>query len=261
MQDVRRNQILEAMMRDGKVTVTQLCQRFGVAPMTIRRDLTALDRQGLLRKIHGGAVSVQGRSYEPPRHLRTTHNLAAKRAIGRAAAELVLEGESIALDTGTTTLEIARALAGKRNLTIVTASLPIANELVSIFTLDSDVRLILTGGILRPGELSMVGHVAEQTCGDLHVDKAFLGIGGISLQDGLTEFNLEDALVKQSWLRSARQRIVVADSSKFGQITFASVGPLSAIDTLVTDRDIPKDFLQALRRQGIKVIVADEAAG
>jgi len=125
--------------------------------MTIRRDLRDLDREGLLRRVHEGGVSSLGRSHEPPYAIRVTSNDEKKKAIGRKAAELVLDGDSIALDVGTTTLEIAHALHGKRNLNIITASLPIANEIVIGLHLNSDVRPVLAAGIVRSGEQSMIG--------------------------------------------------------------------------------------------------------
>lgn len=252
----RRKLIFELVQQSGTVTVTELCQRFDVSDMTIRRDLTALDREGLLRRVHGGAVNSGGRSYEPPYLLRSHKNVKAKKAIGRKAAEMIYDGDSIALDVGTTTLEIAGALAERRNLTIITASLPIANEIVSSYSLNNDFRLILTGGTLRPGELSMVGHFAKEMYRNLHVDKAFLGIGGISLDDGLTEYNLEDALVKRVLLASASQKVLVADGSKFGKTTFASVGALADIDTIVTDASAPEAIIKAIQDEGIQVIIA-----
>ena len=169
---------------------------------------------------------------------------------------MILDGDSIALDVGTTTLEIALALKEKHNLTILTASLPIANEVVSNLSLNSDVRLILTGGVVRPGELSLIGHIAEQTYQDFHVDKAFIGVGGLSLEDGLTEYNLEDALVKKPLIDHANQRIVVADSSKIGKTTFKSVAPLSVVDMLVTDEEIEEEQMEALVELGIEVVIA-----
>ncbi len=257
LQSERRRRIIDLVQQEGQVTVADLCQMFGVSEMTIRRDLRDLDREGLLRRVHGGAVSNLGRSYEPPYRFRATRNVEAKQAIGRKAAEMIMDGDSIALDVGTTTLEIARALHGKRNLTIVTSSLPIANEIVANLSLETDVRLILTGGIVRAGELSMTGSIAEHTYSVLHVDKAFIGIGGISLEAGLTEYNLDDALVKQPLIEHARERIVVADGSKLGRTTFAFVAPLSAIDVLVTDRSAPQDIVQALRSAGIQVVLAE----
>lgn len=255
MQSERQRQIVEIIQQSGSVNVADLCNRFNVSEMTIRRDLRDLDREGLLRRVHGGAVSNLGRSYEPPYKIRTTRRAEIKKDIGRRAAELIVDGDSIALDVGTTTLEIAYALPGKRNLTIITASLPIANEIVSNLSLNSDVRLILTGGIVRSGELSMVGHIAEQTYSNLHVDKAFIGVGGISLEDGLTEYNLEDALVKKPLIQNAHQRIVVADSSKIGRTTFTTVAPLSMVNTIVTDSDIPGEIKKSLQEQGIEVLI------
>jgi len=257
MQSERRRKILEITQESGSTSVADLCALFDVSEMTVRRDLRDLDREGLLRRVHGGAVSNLGRSYEPPYAVRRTRNDEKKRAIGRQAAELVLDGDSIALDVGTTTLEIAHALQGRRNLTIITASLPIANEIVSNLSLKADVRLILTGGIVRSGELSMIGHIAARTYADFHVDKAFIGVGGMSLEDGLTEYNLEDALVKKPLLQNAHQRIVVTDSSKLGRTTFTSVAPLSRVNTLVTDSDISREVLQDLQKLGIEVLVVE----
>jgi DeoR/GlpR family transcriptional regulator of sugar metabolism len=257
----RHRKILDVIAEEGRITVAQICEMFSVSEMTARRDLRILDRQGLLRRVHGGAVSSLGRSYEPPYNLRVTQAVEVKQAIGRKAAEMVIEGDSIALDVGTTTLEIARALKDKHNLTIITASLTIANEIASQFSLGSDVRLILTGGILREREFSMIGHIAERAYRDLHVDKAFIGIGGLDLKEGLTEYNLEDALVKRPLLQSARKRIVVAEGSKLGRITFATIGPLSAIQTLITDRSAPEDITAELENMGIQVLVGEVDSG
>jgi DeoR/GlpR family transcriptional regulator of sugar metabolism len=256
LQAERRSEILEILREEGRVTVPELCERFHVSEMTIRRDLRDLDREGMLRRVHGGAIYSLGRSYEPPYQLRSTDSTEAKQAIGRAAAEMIFDGDSIALDIGTTTIEIARSICDKRNLTIVTAGLPIAFEIASTLSLNSDVRLILTGGIVRPGELSMIGHLAHHVYREFHVDKAFIGIGGLTLEAGLTEYNLEDALVKRPLLGSANQVIVVADGSKFGRTTFVTVGPLSAVDMVITDETAPNDMVQALQDMGIQVIVA-----
>jgi DeoR/GlpR family transcriptional regulator of sugar metabolism len=203
-----------------------------------------------------GAAANLGRSYEPPFQTRATKNQPAKAAIGLKAAELIYDGDSIALDVGTTTLEVARGLAGKRNLTVVTNCLQIANLLVDILSLEVDARLILTGGIVRPRELSMIGNIPEQVYQDFHVDKAFIGIGGISLEDGLTEYNIEDTQIKRMLLKSAREKIVVADSSKFGLTTFATAGPLTAVDKIVTDANAPADMVDEIRKIGVEVIVA-----
>lgn len=253
----RRGEILRIVNERGKISVTEISDRFEVSEMTARRDLRAMDQEGLLRRVHGGAVSRLGRSYEPPYPTRTTKNVEAKRRIGRAAAGLVVDGDSLALDIGTTTLEVARALQGRHNLTIVTTSLPIANELVSRFSLENDIRLILTGGIVRARELSMVGHLAERAFSELRVDKAFFGIGGLNFQSGLTEYNIEDALVKRPLFEAAKMRIVVADGTKLGRTTFVKIAPLEEIDLLITDAEAPTHFLHELETHGIDVLVAD----
>jgi DeoR/GlpR family transcriptional regulator of sugar metabolism len=257
MQSDRRRMIVELVQESGSKTVAELCDLFDVSEMTIRRDLRDLDREGVLRRVHGGAVSSLGRSYEPPYAMRSTRNSEIKRAIGRSAVELIVDGDSIALDVGTTTLEIAQALQGKHNLTIITASLPIANQILSNLSLTSEVRLILTGGIVRSGELSMIGSIAAQTYADYHVDKAFIGVGGMSEETGLTEYNLEDAMVKKQMIRNAHQCIVVADSTKIGQTTFVSIAPLSTVDTLITDSQIPAAAQRRFESLGIEVIVAE----
>jgi DeoR/GlpR family transcriptional regulator of sugar metabolism len=258
LQADRRRKILQMLEDKGTVSVSDLCEQFDVSDMTIRRDLLELDKKGLLRRVHGGAISNLGRSYEPPYQLRSTDSLEQKRAIGIEASNLILDGDSLALDVGTTTLEIARHLKDKTNLTIITASLLIANEISSSASLESGVRLILTGGIVRPGELSMVGHISENTYGEFHVDKAFIGVAGISLEDGLTEYNLEDARVKKELMKTAGQKIIVADSKKFARTTFYKIAPLTEADTIITDSEAPQDFIAELRKIGIEVIIAEK---
>lgn len=253
----RLRQIAEIAMERGSISIPEICERFGVSEMTARRDLNELDRQGLLRRVHGGAIASLARSYEPPFSSRAIKNTPAKVAIGRKAAELVYDGDSIALDVGTTTPEIIGGLKGKRSLTIVTSCLQIANRVVSELSLSSDVRLILTGGVVRPLELSMVGSIPLLTYRQLHVDKAFIGIGGIDPLAGLTEYNLEDAQTKQALIESAREKIVVADGSKFGLTTFASVCPVQAINTIVTDATAPAEMVLRLREAGISIIHAN----
>jgi DeoR/GlpR family transcriptional regulator of sugar metabolism len=252
----RRNQIAEIVSQEGQLSVTEISDLFGVSEMTARRDLRDLDQKGLVRRVHGGAVSRLGRSYEPPYPTRMQENQSKKRRIGQAAAALVVDGDSLAFDVGTTTLEVARHLQGRQNLTIVTASLPIANELVSLFSLEDEIRLILTGGVLRARELSMIGDLARRAYTDLHVDKAFIGVGGISVDSGLTEYNIEDATTKTPLLKSAKQKIVVADSSKLGRTTLSRIGGLDEIDLLVTDANADPTMVRQIEGAGVKVRIA-----
>ena len=253
----RQSLIVEIVNREGSIQISDICNKFDVSDMTARRDLNELDRRGLIRRIHGGAITNYGRSYEPPFQTRSTKNQEAKSAIGKKAAELIYDGDSIALDVGTTTLEIVHGLVGKRNLTIITSSLQIANLVVKTLSLETDARLILTGGIVRPRELSMIGSIAERVFEEFHVDKAFIGIGGINIEAGLTEFNIEDAQTKKRLIKTARENIVVADGSKMGVTTFARVASLDAINKIVTDQSADNKMIESISKLGVEVIVAD----
>ena len=251
MNSHKRHQIiLDLINQNDSVQVTELVSMFGVSEVTIRRDLDILERQGLLRRVHGGAISGSGRSYEPPFISRSAKCSEEKQRIGKAAAEMIHNGDSIMLDVGTTTLEIARNIFDRQNLTVITPSFHIALALVE----HPGIRLILTGGILRRGELSLVGHLAERTIEGFNVDKFFMGAGGIDPEFGFTEFNLEDTLVKQAMLKRAKEIIVVADSSKFGLIALNSIAPISVADRILTDTNAPVEMVEQIEQLGIEVL-------
>jgi DeoR/GlpR family transcriptional regulator of sugar metabolism len=252
LSETRHQIILDLLDAQGSIAVADLVARFDVSEMTVRRDLVALERKGLLRRVHGGAVSDRGRSYEPPFLSRSATHLTEKQRIGQAAAGLVRNGDSLTLDVGTTTLEVARCLSDKQNLTVITPCFQIASLLVE----RPGIRLILTGGILRPGELSMVGHLAERVFSEFFVDKLFLGAAGIDFEAGLTEYNLEDTLVKQAMLRNAKEIILVADASKFNRIALTAIAPLKVINYVVTDFSIDPTIVARLKKENIQVILA-----
>lgn len=250
--DQRKQYILNRIERDGTVTVTEMAETLNVSEMTIRRDLIELENSGLVRRVHGGAVSARGRSFEPPFLLRVMQNANAKRSIGYRASQLVMEGDSIGLDIGTTTQEMATFLTNFHNLTIITPSLRIAY----IFLNQSDIRLILPGGIVRPGEASLVGEMSYQIFQDFYVDKLFLGISNLNAETGLTEFNMEDAQVKKVMMRNAKQVILLADSSKFNGIAFARVSDFNQVHKLVTDAMPEGPLLAKLEEAGVEIILA-----
>ena len=249
----RRKTILELIETQSSISVVQLSRVLGVSDMTVRRDLRILSNSGLLERVHGGALSRRGRSYEPPFFIREKESGRHKELIGQRAASLIQQGDSVTLDVGTTTLELARNMEGIPNLSVLTASLRIANELVD----SPNIRLILTGGMVRQQELSLVGYIAERTYEEFRVDKAFVGVGGIHVEAGLTEYNLEDAQVKKSLIANADQVIVLADSRKLGETCFAYIAPLSSVDILVTDADASPEMLEAFRENGVEVIIAE----
>ena len=246
----RRRDIAARLATAGEASFSSLAQTFGVSEMTIRRDLEALETEGSVRRVRGGAISVVSRSYEPPISERSTERSAAKRAIGMAAAELLSDGEIVILDVGTTTLELARALSGHRTLTVVTASLLVAGELANA----PGIRTLVTGGVLRPGEMSLIGHRAEDSFADLNCDTVFLGVAGVDVERGLTEYNLDDSRIKQAALASARRCVVLADESKLGRVTFSTVAPLSAVDVLVTDAAPDHPVVVQAADAGVKIV-------
>jgi DeoR/GlpR family transcriptional regulator of sugar metabolism len=248
----RHRAIISAVEVQGTVRVVELAKQLNVTEMTIRRDLSLLERQGLLKRVHGGGISARGRSYEPTLVLRNTVHVAEKQRIARLADELIKEGDFIALDVGSTTFELARRLASRRNLTVITPSLLIANVLANL----PELRLILPGGIVRPGETSMVGELSHRALEMFHVDRLFLGVGSIDSTAGLTEYNWDDTLVKQAMLKTAKQVIALADASKFERIATVKIAPLEALDVLVTDQAPPAGLAKALQKAEVKVLVA-----
>jgi DeoR/GlpR family transcriptional regulator of sugar metabolism len=245
----RLQRIVAAVESNGTVAIADLVQRLGVTAMTVRRDLACLERKGLLRRVRGGAVGAQGRSYEPPLLARTGSHADEKQRIGAAAAALVRDGDSIAIDVGTTALEVARHLVGRHNLTVITPGVHVAGALAE----QPGIRVILTGGILRPGEFSLVGPLAERAFKDFFVDKLFLGIGGIDFTAGLTEFNVEDAQVKRAMVAGAKEVVVVADASKFDRVALAAVAGLDVVRQVVSDTGLRPDAVARLRAMGIAV--------
>jgi DeoR/GlpR family transcriptional regulator of sugar metabolism len=247
----RRQLVLQLLEQEGEVSVSKVSLSAGVSEMTIRRDLDALARGGLLKRVHGGAISLVSRSYEPPFAARMERNFELKRKIGEAAAGLVGDGETLILDVGTTVLETARALRCRHNLTVLTASIRAMDLLAS----GDGIQLISTGGVVRPGEMSLVGDLAERAFDDLRFDSFVMGVGGIDLEEGLTEFNPEDARVKKHALMSARRCIVVADHTKLGKVAFSRIAPLDRVDVLVTDQEAEPEVLDGFRSVDVEVVV------
>lgn len=250
----RQRFIIKQIEEKGSVNVIELAETLDVSEMTIRRDLNDLEKTGIVRRIHGGAVSARGRGYEPPLALRSAENRTIKQMLGKYASEMVVEGDSIAMDVGTTIYEVATNLREISNITIVTPSIPIG----SLFYDRPNVRLILPGGIVRPGETSMIGELARRNLEILYFDRLFLGVGAIDAHVGLTEYNMDDAAVKQTMIKNAKEIILVADASKLQKIAFAFVASLNAIHHLVTNEEPPEELMGVLKESGVIVHVVNE---
>jgi len=255
VRDRRRADIIEELARNRVVRVGDLSQRFGVSEMSIRRELHALEQLGLLQRVHGGAVAIPTAPSNHSFASRMHSHVDEKVRIGRAAAELIREGDRIILDSGTTILQVVRsippALLDSGNLTVITGSLPNARELSS-----RNIHLILLGGVyLSEYELAVGPQTIEQLKG-LHARKVFIGTDGLTFAQGVTTANVLEAEVDRAMIAAATETIVVADSSKIGVIGLTTSIPLSGITKLVTDTNAPADFVAALREQGVEVILA-----
>ncbi|HWN35790.1 MAG TPA: DeoR/GlpR family DNA-binding transcription regulator [Pseudonocardia sp.] len=247
----RREEIRRLLLEHGEVEFGALADRFGVSEMTVRRDLEALESDGVARRVRNGAIDVTGRAVEPPFGNRASVARAAKIAMAARAIELVAEDETVVLDSGTTVLELARLLRRRElALTVLTPSVLAAIEIAAI----PGSRVILTGGTVRPGELSLIGPAAEEPFTELNCDVVFLSTAGLDLAHGLTDYNLEEARVKRAALCSARRSVALMDRSKLDRVYLANVLPLSSLDVLVTDADPAHPVLERAREIGIKVL-------
>lgn len=247
----RQERILEILTEDGSVDVGQLSAELGVSAITVRRDLSLLEASGALRRVYRGATRTNSGSYEPPFAVRSRRHVAAKRQIATTVGKLVDDGQTIILDAGTTGIAIAERLVD-RHVTICAPSLRITQVLVS----SPSVRLIVTGGMVRPGEQSLVGSAAVRTLQDHHFDLYIMTVSGAHLDHGFTEWNPDDAEVKRAALRAASRCIVACDSSKIGHTAFARICGLDAVDMLVTDGRVPEDQLKIFREKGLNVCIA-----
>jgi DeoR/GlpR family transcriptional regulator of sugar metabolism len=248
----RRELLLKLLEERGAVGVSEASSSVRVSQMTIRRDLQLLAKAGLAVRVHGGAVAAASTSYEQPFVGRAERNVEAKQRIGAVAAGMIGDGETVILDVGTTALQVAAAFAGRRNLTILTPSL----RALSLLQEQEGIQLMTTGGVLRRGELSLTGELAEKAFSDFRFDTFIMGVGGVHPVHGLTEFNPGDARVKKCALAAASRCVVVADHTKLGRIAFSRIGPLSAATFLVTDREADAGALEAIRSEGVEVILA-----
>ena len=246
----RQEQILQYIQQHKRATVDELTAHFGVSPATVRRDLDALEKQGKVRRFRGGAMPGQAPP-ELPALQRANEQAEEKARIGQAAAQLVEDGDTIFLGSGTTVLEVAKHLHGKKGITVITNSLLVVNELAQ----DTAIDTIVIGGMLRHSELSMIGHIAEQALREVRANKVFMGIRAIDLKNGLTNDYLPETLTDRAILNIGAQTIILADHTKCGVVSTAYLAPLSAVDILITDDKTDRDFIDALRQRNIEVIV------
>src|ERR1044072_736810 len=247
----RQTKILELLEKRGQITVVDLSKRFKTSEVTIRNDLKALHDRGLVRRAHGGAVKVATVRMDPSLKIKAELHADEKRRIGAAAAEMINDGDSIILDSGTTTQQIARQIKHKKDLKVITNGLNIAMELFGA----KDIQLIFLGGVIRQNSLSAVGHFAEDILAQLSADKVLLAVDACDVEFGLSTPNVEESQVNQEMARIAKETILVADSSKFGKRSLSRIAPLSDIDIIITDKTLPTETQTELRSHELKLVL------
>ncbi|ODU01059.1 MAG: decarboxylase [Pseudonocardia sp. SCN 72-86] len=247
----RQRHIVELVAAAGEVGIAELAEATGASEMTIRRDLDVLAERGVVERYRGGARTLL-RGTEMPYGVRCADRLDVKRRLAEEVAALVADGESVLIDSGTTCLEVAKALNGRR-LTVLALTVHALGALVPTPTL----TVLAPGGAVRPGELSFIGPMACEAIGRLRVDTAVLGCCGLTAADGLTAYDLDEAAVKQAAIASARRVVVVTESAKLGRTALARVCPPSAIDLVVTEADAAPAEVAALTEAGTLVRFVD----
>ncbi len=245
----RKRRILEYVRQHNSATIHTLAKAFQVHEATIRRDLSEIEQEGVLKRTHGGVVMEEWTNDEPSFHERSHQNLDQKMRIGRLAASLVQDGDHIIIDSGTTTLHIAKHLVHHSNITVVTNDINVAAELKDA----PKVKVILTGGELYPGSYMLNGMLTDYALKSLHVVKAFIGTPALHPQHGLMHPEAQLVPAKQGMIRAAREIIVVTDHRKIGKLSLHTVAPTKAIHTLITDEETGEEELRMFRDSGMTV--------
>ncbi len=248
----RHRQILVLLERRRRLSVAEIVRHFAISEATARRDLQTIASDGKARRVHGGVLAVEAVPPELPLLERGRQQSTEKGRIGHLAASLIGPHETVFLGSGTTVLEVARSLRDRRDLTVITNSLPVLNLLVG----KRDLTVIALGGMLRESELSLIGHITELGLKEVRVDKVVLGTRGISLEHGLTNDYLQETLTDRLIPKIGREVIVVADHTKIERVSMVRLAPLAEVHIFVTDSEASPRFIRALKRRGIKVMLA-----
>jgi len=251
--DERRREIVKILKNDGRVSVEDLVRRFSVSAVTLRADLGQLAKRGILVRSYGGAMLPQEPHQEYPLNVKRTIYHAEKTRIGRAAVKLIRPHQTIVLDSGTTSAEVARAIkaSGLEALTVVTHALNIAGEFLDA----SNISVIMIGGIMRHVSGSFVGPQAERLITELHADHFFLGVDGLDPDVGLSTPDLLEAQLNTLMMRISQEVTVVADASKLGRRSLSVIGGIESVRRIITDDRAAPETLEAIRRKGVEVVV------
>lgn len=250
--EVRKQEIVDLVQREGTITVNELCDIFSVSPATIRNDLTELEILGALKRTHGGAISNERTAnYELTFSEKEVLNIDAKQAIAKEAVKFIRPGDAIAIDTGTTTLELVKLIVNIPNLTVVTNDLRIASYLEE----NSEIDVFFLGGAIRKKFHCTVGKTVEDMLERMFIDTAFVSANGFHLKRGISTPSPEVGAAKHGMITAAAKVIFLADKTKIGKSTFSYFAASSDIDIMITDYNAEEDFLEEAEKRGIKIIV------
>lgn len=253
MPEERRLAIAAAIRRQPLVRAGELADQLGVSAETVRRDLMALEDQGILERVYGGARSLTARAFEPPAVERRRRELAAKKAMAARVVSLLAPGDTVILDVGTSVAEVARLLPWDFRGRVLTPSLPVALALDG----HEHVEVLVSGGQMRRGDMALSGRQAERFVSDYYVDKAILGSGGVHAAAGLTDYYPAEVALRQLILGHAAETYVLADSTKVGRIALCKVCDVGALSAIVTDSRVAPESVAALESAGATVMVAE----
>ncbi|SCY33435.1 DeoR/GlpR family DNA-binding transcription regulator [Alkaliphilus peptidifermentans] len=245
----RKANILRILERNYRIQVNDLTEELKVSESTIRRDLQDLEQEGLLKRTHGGAVKLENTSFEPTMDEKEQVNIAAKAEIGKRAAALIEDNDTVILDAGSTTLQIAKNIKSK-NVTVLTNSILIALELSK----NNDVEVVVTGGYIRKEIVSLVGPITDKIIKSFRVDKAFIGANSITIEDGYTTPNIDEAHTKSIMIKSSKEVYIVADNSKFGKVSFSKIADANEVDGIITDNGIEQHLIEKYMSKNIQII-------
>lgn len=247
----RYRQILDILEKEKTVKVSMLIKLFNVSIETVRRDLEYLEKEGHLRRVHGGAVLDRVITKNNDFQIRKTENLEEKSEIAKIAVSFISEGQSIAMNGGTTTLEVAKELKKHfKRLTILTDSLSIADELADM----EKYTIIICGGVLKGDEYILSGEIAENNISRFNIDTALIGVSGVSLQEGITDYNVSELQIQKKMIEVSQQVIMLADSNKFDVITLLKICNLDKVNVIITDSKLNPKVLNKYRENGVEVV-------
>ena len=256
LSEERKRGIMERLRLEGRVKVADLAAEFAVSEETVRRDLELLGRDGLLKRVYGGAIAAN--SFEPPYMQRLPVRHEEKRRIGIKAAKLLRDGDTIAIDVGTTALELAKAIRGLQRLTVLTNSLAVAAALMDSLTGGVFTgKVIVIGGEMNPEQQSLTGVLSEWMMERFRVDKAFLSTGGITLEGGVSDYDLAESDMSRRFAEAARFTCVLADGSKLGRNAFVRIVPLERVDAIVSEAPMPREWSAFAKQHRLQWIMAD----